>query len=199
MNFPMNMPEKTVRIDQWNVRYAAAEPGAAAWVLREYVHLLPKGGAALDLACGLGANALLLAERGLEVAAWDSSSVAIARLEQAAQERGLALQATVRDVVQQPPALNSLDVIVVSHFLERALFPVLLAALRPGGLLFYQTFTCERLVGTSTPSNPDFVLQPNELLSLCSPLRLLVYREDGWAGDLTQGMRATAALVGMKP
>jgi SAM-dependent methyltransferase len=160
---------------------------------------LPQRGAALDLACGLGANALLLAEHGLEVSAWDSSSVAIARLTQAARERDLKLAASVRDVVQQPPVPNSFDVIVVSHFLERDLFPALLAALCPGGLLLYQTFTCERLEGGSTPSNPDFVLQPNELLELCCSLRLMAYREDGLVGDLKQGMRTTAALVGMKP
>ncbi|MDD2892478.1 MAG: methyltransferase domain-containing protein [Halothiobacillaceae bacterium] len=196
--------------DKWDAHYAAAETaaGEAAWVLREYAHLLPTPtptqgqgqgqGQALDLACGLGANALYLAGHGLQVSAWDSSAQAIARLQAAAHELGLALTAAVRDVVAQPPEPASLDVIVVAHFLERRLFPALIAALRPGGLLFYQTFTTQRVDGQSTPSNPDFLLAPNELLELCQPLRVLAYREDGLAGDLTQGMRARAACVGMQ-
>ncbi|OYY75112.1 MAG: hypothetical protein B7Y40_01435 [Gammaproteobacteria bacterium 28-57-27] len=189
---------------KWNARYAAADAGAgeAAWVLREYAHLLPTPtqgqGQALDLACGLGANALYLAGRGLQVSAWDGSAQAIARLQTEAQARGLTLTAAVRDVVEQPPEPASLDVIVVAHFLERRLFPALIAALRPGGLLFYQTFTTQRVEGQSTPSNPDFLLAPNELLELCQPLRILAYREDGLAGNLTQGMRARAACVGMQ-
>ncbi len=187
--------------EKWNARYAAAPAavGEAAWVLREHAHLLPRQGQALDLACGLGANALLLAEYGLEVAAWDSASVAIERLRTEAAARGLRLDAAVRDVLHEPPAAASLDVIVVAHFLERSLFPALLAALRPGGLLFYQTFTSERVDGLDTPSNPDFLLAPHELFQLCQPLRMLAYREDGLAGDLQQGLRARAACVGMRP
>ena len=187
--------------EKWNARYAAApvKPGDAAWVLREYAHLLPRQGQALDLACGLGANALLLAEHGLQVAAWDSASVAIEHLRLEAVARGLGLAAAVRDVLAEPPAPASLDVIVVAHFLERSLFPALFAALRPGGLLFYQTFTTQRVDGLDTPSNPAFLLAPNELLQLCQPLRILAYREDGLAGDLQQGMRARAACVGMRP
>lgn len=189
----------STRVDLWNSRYADAERGAAAWALREHVHLLPAVGDALDLACGLGANALLMAEHGLRVQAWDFSPVAIERLGEEAGRRGLAVHGEVRDVVAAPPAPASFDVIVVSHFLERGLFPYLIDALRPGGLLFYQTFTTERPEGGSTPSNPAFLLKPCELLELCRPLRLLVYREDGLFGDLGQGLRAVAALVGAKP
>lgn len=184
--------------DIWNTRYASAERGEAAWVVREYAHLLPARGNALDLACGLGANALFLAERGLDVSAWDSASVAIERVQAEAVARGLNVTASVRDVLHQPPAAASFDVIVVAHFLARALFPALIAALRPGGVLFYQTFTTQRVEGLDTPSNPDFVLAPNELLQRCQPLRILAYREDGLAGDLALGMRARAACVGQK-
>jgi len=184
--------------DLWNQRYANAAHGTAAWVLHEHAHLLPAHGQALDLACGLGANALFLAERGLAVSAWDRSSVAIERVQAEAVARGLNVTASVRDVVHQPPAAASFDVIVVAHFLARDLFPALLAALRPGGLMFYQTFTTQRVDGLDTPSNPDFVLAPNELLQRCQPLRILAYREDGLAGDLALGMRARAACVGMK-
>lgn len=186
------------RIETWDARHAEGLPGEAVWVLREHAHLLPSSGDALDLACGLGANALFLAERGLATTAWDFSSVAIERLGKTAADRGVNIQAEVRDVVTSPSAPNTFDVIVVSHFLDRTLVPYLIDALRPGGLLFYQTFTSERPEGSATPSNPAFLLAPNELLKLFGCLRVMAYREDGLAGDMTRGMRALAALVGMK-
>ena len=49
--------------------------------VKENVHLLPQTpGTALDLACGLGGNAIFLAQKShLEVFAWDISSVAICK------------------------------------------------------------------------------------------------------------------------
>ncbi len=118
----------------WDERYhAAAGAPPPARVLVDHAHLLPAAGQALDLACGLGANALLLAARGLETWAWDNSPVAIARLNAAATAAGVALHTAVRDVIVQPPEPARFDVIVVSHFLERSLASALQAALRPPG------------------------------------------------------------------
>jgi tellurite methyltransferase len=181
---------------KWDTRYGDALESPPARVLAENVHLLPGQGVALDLACGLGANALLLAAHGLEVFAWDSSAVAIERLR--ARARGTAVHAEVRDVIAQPPAREQFDVIVVAHFLDRSLAPHLIEALRPNGLLFYQTFTRTRVSATG-PSNPGYRLADNELLSLFAPLRLLVYRDEGLGGDGSRGFRDQAMLVAAKP
>lgn len=183
--------------EKWDARYADAVETPPARVLLENVHLLPDRGSALDLACGLGANALLLASRGLEVVAWDSSSVAIDKLHALAQARGLTLQAGVRDVVQRPPEPERFDVIVVSHFLDRSITPHLIAALRANGLVFYQTFTRSR-VDERAPHNPDYLLADGELLAMFSPLQLMVYREEGLAGNTDQGFRGQALLVARK-
>jgi SAM-dependent methyltransferase len=184
---------------KWDARYRERSgTPLPARVLVDNLHLLPKGGDALDLACGLGANALLLCSRGLRTRAWDISAVAIGAL-RAAAPAGCGLIAEVRDVVRQPPAPDSLDVIVVAHFLERGLFPSLIAALRPGGLLFYQTFTRAAVDPQPGPGNPDFRLDDNELLALCAPLRLLVYREEGLVGDRSRGWRNEAMVVACKP
>ncbi len=186
--------------DKWNRIYrdrAEGLPQAVA-VLVDNLHLLPGSGRALEIACGLGGNALLLAQQGLVTEAWDISAVAIERLAALAGERGLPLTGAVRDVLQQPPEAAAYDVLVVSHFLDRALCPHLVRALRPGGLLFYQTFTREA-VSTSGPSHPEFRLAENELLALFSELRLVVYREEGTLGDVRRGFRDEAMLVGMKP
>ncbi len=173
-------------------------PPAPAAVLFQNQHLLPPCGDALDLACGRGGNALLLAAHGLQTSAWDISSVALAALHRAASDAGYLITTDCRDVSAMPPSPASQDVIVVSHFLDRALAPHLIAALRPGGLLFYQTFV-RAAVEAIGPSNPLYRLGPNELLQLFRPLRLLVYREEGTVGDIKQGWRNEALLVGQKP
>ena len=180
---------------KWDARYRDCDKvPEPALVLSDYRHLLPASGRALDLACGLGGNALLLAAHGLEIHAWDISPVAVERLKQEAASRGLPVRTESRDVVAMPPEPVSFDVIVVSRFLERDLVPSLVQALRTDGLIYYQTFTAAR-VGDTGPTNPAFRLADNELLALFSSLRLLVYREESLAGDLTKGLRGEAMLV----
>src|SRR3569833_949010 len=116
-------------------------PGAPAMVLTENAHLLPRHGSALDLACGLGANSILLAAHGLQTHAWDISPVAVEKLRAIAVERALPLEAEVHDVHQQPLPPVAFDVIVVAHFLERSLAAPLINALNVVGLFFYLTFT----------------------------------------------------------
>ncbi|GAB6043897.1 hypothetical protein [Endothiovibrio diazotrophicus] len=79
--------------DKWDDRYREREVASAraAEVLCDHLHLVPRSGSALDLACGLGANALLLAARGLAVEAWDRSPVAVEKLAAAARRGGLDL------------------------------------------------------------------------------------------------------------
>jgi SAM-dependent methyltransferase len=183
----------------WNQRYA--EPHftqQSARVLSENLHLLPAHGKALDLACGLGANAVLLGQRGLETWAWDISPVAIARLDEAAQQANLTVHTEVRNVIVQPPEPDSFDVIVVSRFLERSLAPSLQAALRPAGVLFYQTFTKLRVTAEGGPRNPHFLLADNELLHLFAGLKVRVYREEGLLGELGVGFRNEAMLIAQK-
>jgi SAM-dependent methyltransferase len=110
----------------------------------------------------------------------------------------LVLEAAVRDVVREPPAVCSFDVIVVSRFLERSLAPAIVKALRPDGLLFYQTFIRDA-VGQGGPRKPDFRLGTNELLQLFASLTVLVYREEGTRGDTTEGFRDEAMLVAARP
>ena len=182
----------------WNQRYREAiTEQLPAKVLADNLHLLPVAGQALDLACGLGANALLLARHGLTTWAWDISPVAISRLDAAARAAGLTVHSEVRAVTARPPEPGRFDVIVVSRFLERSLAPALQAALRSGGLLFYQTFSKLRL-SKDGPSNPTFLLDDNELLRLFPALKVRIYREEGQSGDITRGFRNEAMLVAQK-
>jgi tellurite methyltransferase len=156
---------------KWNVRYEFSRntercsPKAAS-VLSEHLHHLPKQGIALDLASGRGGNAIVLHQQGLSTHAWDISDTAITEL----QSEWPDITSEVRDVVANPPEAESFDVIVVSRFLERSLCPALEAALKLGGVLFYQTLT-------QGLKNPDYLLGPNELLTLFPSLQVQFYSE----------------------
>ncbi len=182
--------------DKWDKRYRTiSQPTHPPKVLVENSHLLPNSGRALDLACGRGAGAQLLASHGLSVDAWDISSVAIEQLTEAAQKQALAINARVKNVELSPPSPQCYDVILVSHFLVREMAPTLIEGLKPGGLLFYQTFS-RADVNDNGPSNPAYRLNDNELLHLFRSLRVRFYREELSLGDVTKGDRGLAMFVG---
>lgn len=184
---------------KWNNRYTVeSSVPPPAQVLIENSHLLPQQGSALDLACGLGANAVFLAKHGLKTCAWDISDVAINKLNVFAKSLSLEIETGVRDVVSSPPSNSSFDVIVVSRFLDRLLTGALIDALKPGGFIFYQTFILDKQTDIG-PSNPEYLLKTNELLKLFDSLIIRVYREEGLAGNMSEGFRNEAMLVAQKP
>jgi SAM-dependent methyltransferase len=194
-----NADDRQALRGKWDERHADADKRPApAEVLMRNLHLLPARGLALDLACGLGGNALTLAQKGLDVVAWDISPVAVQRLNAYAAEAKLTnLNAEQRDVEVSPPPPGQFDLIIVSHYLERSLIPALIDALSPGGLIYYQTFI-KAAVSAIGPQNPLFRLDDNELLRLFSCLKLRYYREENRLGDVSEGMRDVAMLVAEK-
>lgn len=155
-----------------------ASTGEPASWLTQHADLLPASGHALDVACGRGRHARWLASRGLTVDAVDRSVEAIAGLEAERRERQLPIRGRVLDLESGTPDLapSAYDVIVVVHYLHRPLFPALLAALRPGGLLVYETFTRAQ-AARGKPTNPAFLLEPGELVRLVAPLTIIAHRE----------------------
>ena len=146
--------------------------------LQRWAHLLPAGGRVLDVACGGGRHLRWLAGRGFRLTGIDRDAAALARLADLAATGTVEL--ITADVENGPwPCPGRLfDAVLVSNYLWRPLWPQLLAALAPGGVLVYETFA----VGNQTvgkPSRPDFLLQPGELLTRCAVLRIVAY-EDGF-------------------
>ena len=166
-------------------------------MLAEHQSLLPKKGSSLDLACGLGENALFLAEHGLKTYAFDISSVAIKKLQQQALQRKLVVHCQQQDIEKTPLAKNKFDVIVVSRFLSRDLSCEIMNALKLGGLLFYQTFT-QAKISKTPPNNPNYLLAENELLHLFSPLKIRYYQEYALVGEQSSGNRDEALFIGQK-
>lgn len=164
--------------DKWDQRYRHAHmPTSPCSLLTEHADLLPSSGRALDLACGLGGNAVYLAQAGLDVDAVDLSPVATRKLEHYAALCNLAITARCRDVEEDGLNGDSYEVIVVSYFLHRPLLPLLASALQPGGLLFYQTFNRLR-ASTQGPKSDKFLLIDNELPNSLAELEILLHRQD---------------------
>lgn len=171
---------------------------APCTVLQHHQHLLDKKTTALDLACGRGANALCLAENGLDTSAWDISAYALQRLAAKADEKRLTLSLETRDLSERPPQPFSFDVIVVSRFLERNIMKAIKNAVKSGGLIFYQTFIREKADNIG-PNNTDYLLNKNELLHYFNDWQIIFYVEEGLVGDLKQGIRNEAMLIAQRP
>ena len=131
----------------------------SAWVCR-FARLIAAGGTVLDLACGQGRHARHLAGLGYRVEAVDRDSAALADL---AGVAGVATRCADLEASPWPCGSARFDGIVVTNYLHRPLMADLLVALRPGGVLIYETFALgnEKL---GRPSNPEFLLRPGELL-----------------------------------
>ena len=185
--------------NHWDERYTAVtQPGAVAPVLLNNLYLAKPEGRALDLACGTGANALYLAAAGFSVEAWDTSVVAIERLRTFSINAALVVNAIQRDAAKIRTFEDFFDLVVVSRFLDRGLCAAIARAVKPGGLLFYQTHTRTRPESSNGPSNPDYLLEDNELLRLFPGLLVRSYHEPGLNRDSLRGERGSAWLVGQR-
>ncbi|PCJ15931.1 MAG: hypothetical protein COB04_12340 [Gammaproteobacteria bacterium] len=151
------------RQQKWDQRYQNKDlrPRACS-LLEQFQHYLPATGLALDLACGLGGNAILLAKKGLTVSAWDFSQQAINRLDANIAQDTLPIETKVVELFQQPPLENSFDVIVVSYFLAGPIFNQVKQALKPNGILFYQSHNLDSS-SHGGPKNPQFLLKDQQL------------------------------------
>jgi tellurite methyltransferase len=138
----------------------------------------PLAGRALDVACGRGRHALLLAERGYEVDAVDFALPALMALRRTAIARGLAIECVAADLTMWPVPVAHYALVVVVNFLERALLGSLRDAVAPGGALLYETH--RHADGTTSPIRAEFRLAPGELDELCRGWDVLV-RADGTA------------------
>ena len=154
-------------------------------------------GPVLDLACGDGQNGVFLAERGLGVTCCDISRDALGRAGELAGRRGVRV--SLWEVDLERPGINPLQedtysAILVFRYLHRPLFPCIRKALRPGGLLVYETFTVEQAV-FGRPRNPDHLLHPGELRQAFADWEILHLFE----GLKENPRRAVAQLVCRRP
>ncbi len=165
----------------------------SAWVER-FAALVPVG-EVLDLACGYGRHARLFAAAGHTVLAVDRDADALAAC---AGNHIATLQADLENDSPWPFATERFSGVVVTNYLHHPLFPYIFDSLADGGVLLIETFA----VGNGQfgkPSNPDFLLQPGELLALASSytkasLRVIAF-EDGYVNHPKPAMVQRICLM----
>ncbi|TLD41158.1 MAG: tellurite resistance protein-related protein [Candidatus Jettenia ecosi] len=145
--------------------------------LKEHIDILPKG-KALDIAMGEGRNAIFLAKNGFDVDGCDISEVAINKAQKLAKENNVNIRAFVADMETYKLPKNTYDVIACFYYLQRDIIPQIKEALKPGGMIIYETYTMENKErGFEGPKNKDYLLESNELLHFFTDLKIIYYRE----------------------
>ncbi len=183
----------------WNQRYqershSSLEPDPfLVDSYEEFIHpLFAQGGSALDVAGGVGRHSVWLAQRDWRVRLVDISEVGIARAQENAGNFPGRIDFEVGDVSNFTADNKQYDLVLVFFYLQREVFPELLKALRPGGLLLYKTYTRLHPKFGRGPTHPMHLLEQNELLRAFPELTVLHYHE-------TVRERGVAEFLGRKP
>lgn len=166
-----------------------ASPLTAApseWIQR-FAPLLPDRTQVLDVACGSGRHAAYLAQLGHRVTGIDRNTEALSQL----PSHVTPVAADIENGAW-PLAGQQFDAVIVTHYLWRALWPQLLASVREGGILLYETFA-QGNEAYGKPSRPDFLLAPGELLQVCAGWHVIAY-EHGLRNQPDRVVQRIAAI-----
>lgn len=173
----------------------AGTPPPSAWILR-FAHLVPAGGTVLDLACGRGRHARHFAAKGHRVTAVDRDREALAALSAVSEIETVA--ADLEDGGRWPLEFRTFDAVIVANYFYGPLFGHIVDSVAMGGVLLYETFARGN-EAFGKPANPDFLLQPGELLdAVRGKLRVVAY-EDGIVATPRPAAVQRVAAVGRDP
>jgi SAM-dependent methyltransferase len=158
------------------------------WLVKNS-HLLPTGGFAFEAAVGLGSNLPLLLDHGMRVVAADRSYEAVRYV----KRNFPAVMVVQADLKHFYLPLEKFDLICNFFFLEWTLINQFRSALKPGGLVVFETMTVSML-DWKPELNPDYLLHPGELREYFSEWDILDYRET-WIPSHHGNRKAVASIV----
>ena len=182
--------------EKWDELYASGkreDRPPSSWVV-QVVAGLPNELPCADIAGGSGRHAIPAARRGQRVVLVDIAYLAVQR----ARRQESSIVGIVADASSLPLKPASFGVVLVTNFLDRAIFPNLIALLAPGGHLVYETYTTAHLELVNRglargPQSADYLLAPGELPTLARPLQVIEH----WEGEVVDeaGRRCCARLL----
>ncbi|RUM64684.1 MAG: tellurium resistance protein TehB [Sulfurimonas sp.] len=177
---------------RWNQKYRTLPmPTHVSKILKDYVQYA-KIADALDIACGQGRHSVFLAELGFHVEAVDISEVALSHLKNVTNVTPVCADLDTYTLTQ------TYDLIVNINYLDRTLVPQIKEALKPEGIIIFETFVEAEGVGFHQPSNRAYVLHVNELLALFCDLEIIYYEEKVDTNLRGENVKI-ASLVARKP
>ena len=157
-------------VERWNRKYREGNTNPdfiPDSLLTRYASWLDGRGTALDVACGVGHNAIFLAQRGYDVMAIDGSEAGLRYGHEAIRKTSLRIQFIAADLKRIVLRRDFFDVVLVIRYLYRPLVAQIKRALKPGGIVIYKTFNTNQLL-----EKPDFkrayLLERGELIELFS-------------------------------
>ncbi len=160
----------------------------------------------LDLACGSGRNGLYLIENNIPVTFADVNAEMLEQVKQSLSRTSVNKQKLAQywpvdfETAQTTPLQDkSFAAVMVFRYLHRPLFEQIKAAIKPGGIIIYETFT-EQQAQFGRPKNPDFLLKPAELVKLFDGWKILHSFEGVIsAAHHSNTKQAIAQIVAIKP
>ena len=138
-------------------------------------NLINKKSKILDVACGSGRHAKFLIQKGHFVTGIDINPKF--ELNADDQKNNKIIKYDLENNVW-PFETDSFDCILVTNYLHRALFPFFIKSVKQNGFIIYETFSLgnEKF---GKPSNPDYLLDNNELLNLLKHEMRIISYQDG--------------------
>jgi len=172
-------------IVRWNQKYREGNPNPGFEpdpILKDHSNLLDGKGTALDLACGVGHNAIYLAARGYRVIAVDGSITGLRYCREAIRGKTLPISLIAADLDHFTLPNGYFDLVLVVRYLYRPLIPQIKRTLKPNGLLIYKTFNINH--HHEHPGfNKEYLLRHGELKKSFSEFHLLATNDSGRLQD----------------
>ena len=158
--------------ERWNIRHVDKPmPHYTAPILEKFIELANVG-EALDIACGTGRNTHYMADRGFVVDAIDLSDYALSCIREDEKISKEEVDLDFYDLQR-----NKYDLIININYLNRRLMQQIPDALKEGGVVVFETFIVAHDKPEKGSMNPDFLLEPNELLKAFDGFYIVYYEE----------------------
>jgi len=167
-------------------------------LVMSHLELLPRNGLVIDVACGTTATGMHLAGCGWRVVALDVSNAALRIAQAEVRKEALPVSFALMDLTDPWLPPDHFDAILNFYYLSRPLMRTYRTSIKPGGLLFFETFLREETFSIDVDGNPEHYLYTLELKDAFKDWQIVHYAETQ-RNDRPGRARKIAQLVARRP